>query len=495
LKSRTKKLLQIEDRENSDPVRHLQIGFSAPGLLSMYPRILIAGTSGDCGKTLVTIGLIAAWRREGRDVAAFKKGPDYIDAAWLSLAAGRPARNLDSWMMGADGVLDSFAANATGSGVNVIEGNRGLHDGEDVRGTHSSAELAKLLGSPVILILAAQKMTRTAAAIALGMKSLDPDLNIAGVLLNRVANSRQESLMRAATEAETGLPVLGSIPRTDENLLPGRHLGLVTPEEHLEAERVITAAANLVNNSVDLNRLRHCAESAPPYPREGFSRPFPAAQSIDAPGLRLGYFAGSAFTFYYPENLEAIDRTGAVRIAVDPLGDSALPPLDALYIGGGFPETHAPSLAENTSFRRSVAEAAQKGLPVWAECGGLMYLAQSIHWQDSCFPMAGFLPVDIVLGKKPAGHGYEEVLADRPNAFVNPGTILRGHEFHYSRIEGCGQFETAFKVLRGTGIGGGRDGITKNRVIASYLHVHDLASPGWINWLMNAAVEYKREGV
>jgi cobyrinic acid a,c-diamide synthase len=269
----------------------------------------------------------------------------------------------------------------------------------------------------------------------------------------------------------------------------------VTPEEHLEAERVITAAANLVTNSVDLNRLRHVAASAPPYPREGFSRPDRAVQFIDAPGLRIGYFAGPAFTFYYPENLEAIDRAGAVRIAVDPLAGSALPPLDALYIGGGFPETHAPRLAENTSFRNSVAEAAQKGLPVWAECGGLMYLAQSLRWQDSCFPMAGFLPVDIALGNKPAGHGYEEVLADRPNAFVNPGTILRGHEFHYSRIEGCGRLETVFKVLRGTGIGSGRDGILKNRVLASYLHVHDLASPGWISWLMHAALEYKREGI
>jgi cobyrinic acid a,c-diamide synthase len=459
----------------------------------MYPRILIAGTSGDCGKTLVTIGLIAAWRREGRNVAAFKKGPDYIDAAWLSLAAGRPARNLDSWMMGSDGVLDSFAVHAAGNGISVIEGNRGLHDGEDARGTHSSAELAKLLGSPVILILAAQKMTRTAAAIALGMKSLDPDLNIAGVLLNRVANSRQESLMRAAVETETGLPVLGSIPRTDENLLPGRHMGLVTPEEHAEAEHVITAAADLVTNSVDLNRLRYVAESVTLNPWEGFSRPVRTVKTIDVPGLRIGYFGGPAFTFYYPENLEAIDRSGAVRIAVDPLVDSALPPVDALYIGGGFPETHAPSLAANTSFSRSVAQAAQKGLPVWAECGGLMYLAQSIRWKDTRFPMAGFLPVDIALGDKPAGHGYEEVLADRPNAFVNPGTILRGHEFHYSRIESSGQLETAFRVLRGTGAGNGRDGIAKNRVLASYLHIHDLASPGWIHWLMNAALEYKRE--
>jgi cobyrinic acid a,c-diamide synthase len=180
----------------------------------MYPRIMIAGTSGDSGKTMVAIGLSAGWRREGLVIAPFKKGPDYIDAAWLSLAAGRPAHNLDSWMMGVEGVLHSFWAKAARNGISIIESNRGLHDGEDARGTHSSAELAKLLGSPVVLILAANKMTRTAAAIVLGMKLLDPNVNLAGVILNRVANTRQETLMRTAIENETGLPVLGAIPES-----------------------------------------------------------------------------------------------------------------------------------------------------------------------------------------------------------------------------------------------------------------------------------------
>jgi cobyrinic acid a,c-diamide synthase len=459
----------------------------------MFPRIMIAGTGGDCGKTMVALGLAAAWRREGIEIATFKKGPDYIDAAWLSLAAGRPARNLDTWMMGAERVLFSFQANAVRTGVNIIEGNRGLHDGLNAQGTHSSAALAKLLDSPVILVLSAQKMTRTVAAIALGMKMLDPDLNIAGVLLNRVANARQEALVRTAIESETGLPVLGSIPRAEEGLLPGRHMGLVTPQEHAEAERSVNAAADRVSRSVDLKRLRAIAEAAALNPMVGTGICDGSVDRIDAGGVRIGCFAGSAFTFYYPENLDAIDRTGATMVEINPLKNPELPPVDALYIGGGFPETHATQLADNVSFRRSVAASAQSGLPIWAECGGLMFLARSIHWKESTYPMAGFLPMAVALSDKPAGHGYEEVMADRPNPFVKTGTLLRGHEFHYSKIIEAGQVETAFEVRRGVGLGRGRDGIVMNRALASYLHVHSLASPDWVHWLAKAAKKYKRE--
>jgi cobyrinic acid a,c-diamide synthase len=453
---------------------------------------MIAGTGGDCGKTMVALGLAAAWKREGVEIATFKKGPDYIDAAWLSLAAGKPARNLDTWMMGAERTLGSFRANAVRTGVNIIEGNRGLHDGQDAQGTHSSAALAKLLGSPVILVLSAQKMTRTAAAIALGMKMLDPGLNLAGVLLNRVANARQEALVRTAVESETGLSVLGAIPRAEEGLLPSRHMGLVTPQEHAAAGRAVNAAADLVGRSVDLKRLRANAESAVLNPMTGTGICDGSIDRTDARGLRIGCFAGPAFTFYYPENLEAIDRAGAMRVEIDPLKNPGLPPVDALYIGGGFPETHAAQLADNASFRQSVAASARGGLPIWAECGGLMFLARSIYWKESAYPMAGFLPMAVALGNRPV-HGYEEVMADRPNPFIKTGTQLRGHEFHYSKIVEAEQVETAFEVRRGIGLGHGRDGIVMNRALASYLHVHSLATPDWIHWLAQAATEYKRE--
>jgi cobyrinic acid a,c-diamide synthase len=209
--------------------------------------------------------------------------------------------------------------------------------------------------------------------------------------------------------------------------------------------------------------------------------------------MRIGFFDGPAFTFYYPENLEAIDRSGARRIAIDPGHDSELPEMDALYIGGGFPETHAAQLAGNASFRRSVAAAARDGLPIWAECGGLMFLSRSIQWKGSSYPMAGFLPVDVHLEDRPAGHGYEEVLADRENPLIPVGSQLRGHEFHYSKIIEEAPIDTAFEVRRGVGLGGGRDGIIKNRTVASYLHIHSLASPDWIRWMVSAARDYRRE--
>ncbi|MBN1568724.1 MAG: cobyrinate a,c-diamide synthase, partial [Acidobacteria bacterium] len=454
----------------------------------------IAGTGGDCGKTAISLGLTACWRKEGLEVAPFKKGPDYIDAAWLSIAAGRKARNLDTWMMGAEGVLRAFAAHAIHGGINLIEGNRGLHDGEDARGTHSSAALAKLLGLPVVLILPATKATRTAAAVALGMKLLDPDLKIAGVLLNRIATSRQETIARSAIEAETGLPVLGSIPRVDVCVLPGRHMGLVTPQEHAQADQAIQTAEQIIRSSVDFKRIRAIAEAAAfdalavPGEIEEASVSSEAVQ-----GLRIGYFESPAFTFYYPENLEAIVGKGAFKVAIDPLKDSELPQVDALYIGGGFPETHAARLAANAPFRRSVAMAAGRGLPVWAECGGLMFLSRSIQWKDSRYPMAGFLPADVTLAEKPAGHGYEEVLVDRPNPFIKMGSRLRGHEFHYSQVRDVGQTETAFEVKRGTGLGNGRDGMVMNRVLASYLHLHSLASPELASGLVEAAIQYRRE--
>ena len=455
---------------------------------------MIAGTGGDCGKTVISLGLAAAWRSDGIQVAPFKKGPDYIDAAWLSLAAHRSARNLDTWMMGSEGVLRAFTANAIHDGINLVEGNRGLHDGEDARGTHSSAALAKLLGLPVVLILPVTKVTRTAAAVALGMKLLDADLKIAGVLLNRIGTSRQEGVVRAAIEAETGLPILGAIPQADCSLLPGRHMGLVTPQEHAEQASAIQSAENLVRSTVDLARLTRIAEAAA-------LNPVAIASAVEEPniaprnvrGLRIGYFQSAAFTFYYPDNLEAIAQTGATIIAVDPLKDAELPSVDALYIGGGFPETHAEWLAANTSFHRSIASAAGLGLPIWAECGGLMYLSRSIHWKDSHYPMAGCLPVDVSLGRKPAGHGYEEVLVDQPNPFVKKGTVLRGHEFHYSQVIDAGQVETAFAVKRGTGLGNGRDGVVMNRVLASYIHLHSLASPEFVSGLVEAALQYRQE--
>jgi cobyrinic acid a,c-diamide synthase len=449
------------------------------------PRLMVAGTGGDCGKTLLTVGSAAAWHREGVSVSPFKKGPDYIDSAWLSLAAGEVTHNLDTWMSGPAAVLQSFTRNANFSGINIIEGNRGLFDGENAQGTHSSAELAKLLKVPIILVLSALKTTRTLAAVALGLKTMDPQVEISGVVLNRVATSRQESIIREAVESETGLRVLGAIPRIRDELLPSRHLGLVTPEEHEQAHHVISVAADIICQYVDLPALRSVANNAAALELCDRSN---TIVTYPTKGLRIGYFRSPAFTFYYPENLEAIDRCGGIRVPIDPLQDRILPHVHALYIGGGFPETHAAPLSANVEFRDSVKSAAQSGLPIWAECGGLMFLSRALRWKGSQHPMAGVFPVDVVLGDTPAGHGYEEVVVDRPNPFVEVGTTMRGHEFHYSHIETDEHLNTAFEVKRGTGLGGRRDGMVYKNVLASYLHLHSLATPEWVHWLMNAAL-------
>jgi cobyrinic acid a,c-diamide synthase len=453
------------------------------------PRLLLAGTGGDCGKTYISIGLTAALRSKGFEVTAFKKGPDYIDAGWLTMASGAAARNLDTWMMGSETVLRTFMQNATPDGFNLIEGNRGLHDGEDGAGTHSSAELAKLLKAPVLLIIPTVKVTRTAAAIALGLQMLDPEVKIAGVILNRVATARQEAIVRAAIKSSTGLPVFGAVPRITEGVLSSRHLGLVTPEEHAQSRRVIDLAAKIISENVDLTRVQSAAANA--VSLIPCAQPAPAG-SKTATDLKIGYFKSSAFTFYYPENLEAIARAGADMVAIDPLQDRVLPDLDALYIGGGFPETHAALLSANAEFMASVANAARKGLPIWAECGGLIFLCRSVQWEGHRYPMAGVFAADIILGRLPSGHGYEEVIVDQSNPFIRRGTRLRGHEFHYSKLETAGSLPTIFQVTRGTGLGSGRDGLIVNRTVATYLHLHALAAPEWASGLLAAAAEYSK---
>jgi cobyrinic acid a,c-diamide synthase len=347
--------------------------------------------------------------------------------------------------------------------------------------------LARLLNAPVILILPAVKATRTVAAIAIGLKLFEKDLNIAGIIVNRVATSRQEFLIRQAIENEAGLPVLGVIPRMDNDLLPGRHLGLVPPDEHDNFDCSIMAAADLVERSVNMERLRAIAQDAAHNSIVPLSHDLKTGCEVDARGVKIGYFHNAAFTFYYPENFDAIDRAGAERIAIDPFTQQELPQVDALYIGGGFPETHAPRLADNKSFMSSVVASARAGLPIWAECGGLMFLARSLMWKGTSYPMAGLLPVDVILESRPAGHGYEEVTVDCQNPFIKVGTTIRGHEFHYSRIVTDCPLDTAFSVRRGTGLGNGRDGIIVNHTLASYLHVHSVATPAWMSWIVDAA--------
>jgi cobyrinic acid a,c-diamide synthase len=458
------------------------------------PRLVVAGTAGDSGKTLVSLALTVAARRAGLEVRTFKKGPDYIDAAWLALVSGHPCRNLDTYLVPEGRLLETFAAGA-GAGLSLVEGNRGLHDGFDLEGTHSTAALARLLGAPVVLVVSAAKVTRTVAAVVLGMKVLDPEVRIGGVVLNRTAGSRHERLARSAVEALAGVPVLGAIPRLDEDPLPGRHLGLVPPEEHPEAARIEETLAARVAPCLDLDRLLELARSAGPAPH-GATPPSASPRSRATSGrVRIAVFRDSAFTFYYPENLEALEAAGAELVALSPLEAVRLPErIGGLYIGGGFPETHATRLAANRALAGDLRAAAEAGLPIYAECGGLIFLARSLVASGERHEMAGVLPVDLELFAAPQGHGYMELRVDQPNPFFALGEELRAHEFHYTRVTGgADAVRTAYEVRRGAGISRGRDGIVVGNVLASYAHLHAGSAPVWARNFVERAGELRVE--
>lgn len=451
-----------------------------PGL----PRIVVAGLAGDTGKSLVALGLTRAFARSGRRVATFKSGPDFIDAAWLGAAAGTPGRNLDTWLMSPAAIAGSLGRAARGADLAVLEGKRGLFDGVDERGSHSTAELAKLAGAPVVLVVNASKVTRTVSALVLGCRALDPDLALAGVILNRVGTARQEDVIRRALAADTGVPVLGAVPRLEAGVLPSRHLGLLCAAEHPEPEAALEAIAGAIARQVDLEAVWASASAA---------GPLPAALAPEMPRgprrVRIGVLRDAAFSFYYPENLESLEAAGAELVFVSPLSDRELPAIDALYAGGGFPEEHAAALAANEPMRGALARAVASGLPVWAECGGLMYLARSLVRDGREHPMVGALPVAVEHTSRPQGHGYAAATIDRPNPFFPVGTRLSGHEFHHSRVVGTGA-ETVLAVERGTGVGNGREGLVAGNVVATYLHLHALGTPGWAPALVLAALRH-----
>ena len=454
--------------------------------LRALPRLLVAGLSGGSGKTLVALGLLLSLRRAGVPVRAFKKGPDYIDAAWLAWASAQPARNLDTYLMGADTILSSFVDHGVVEGINIIEGARGLFDGFDVAGTHSTAVLAKHLKAPLVLMVNAAKVTRTAAAMVLGCQKFDPELSVGGVILNNVNGRRHEQILRGAIESACSIPILGAIPKAAAgHPLPERHLGLIPPEEHGDLEELGRDLLQVVGGFIDLDALVALARSAAPLeivPHE--SAPMPPARSI-----KIGYLKDSAFSFYYPENLEHLEQAGAELLPISALHAAALPEdLNALYIGGGFPETHAQILSANQPFLRSIRRAAEEGLPVYAECGGLMLLSRALLWKGARYEMANVFPFEVEVSETAQGHGYCELQVDTPNPFFSVGSTLRGHEFHYSRIVPQSDWpSTACEVRRGQGCFRGRDAAILRNVWASYTHLHALATPEWAQGVADAA--------
>ncbi len=455
---------------------------------------MIAALRGGAGKTLVSTGLAAALHRlKGLRVVPFKKGPDYIDAGWLRCAASFPCYNLDSYLMTPEDLLRSFVSRTQGADLAIIEGNRGLYDGVDAQGTCSSAELAKLLKVPVILVLDATKVTRTAAAMVLGCQRLDPDVRLVGVVLNRVAGARHERVVTESIQKVCGIPVVGVLPKDLGILFPERHLGLVPVQEHACLQETLDTLADRVMRCVDLESLLRLADTAEPLgrPAEGLRE----ERGLDGGcrPVRIGVFRDRVFQFYYPENLEALEEAGAELVFIDSLAAAVLPDIDGLYIGGGFPETHLSQLASNESLRASLHDAVEGGLPVHAECGGLMYLSRGIQSAEGFFPMVGVFPFCVTMGRKPQGHGYTLLEAVKETPFFPSGTVLRGHEFHYSRISDAteGTVECAFRVRKGFGVLEGWDGVCYKNVLATYTHIHAVGCPSWATGMVDAARRYR----
>jgi cobyrinic acid a,c-diamide synthase len=453
---------------------------------NLPPRIIFSALRGSAGKTTVALGVAAALRERGVRVAPFKKGPDYIDPAWLTLAAGAPCRNLDTFLLQRDVVQGWFAACSGPDQLAVIEGSRGLHDGLDSAGTHSTAELAKLLTAPVVLVLDCTKVSRTAAAMVLGCQQLDPECRIRGVILNQVAQARHESILRECIKSVCDLPVFGALPRLRDSRSKERHLGLVPPQEHTAVEAVLGEAKELAEQYLDLDGLSGLARQAPATQVADWQAP-PAGARFD--GVRVGVLRDSVFQFYYPENLAAFGELGAEVVELNSLTEPELPRLDALYVGGGFPETQAAALAANAGFRESVRDAVEGGLPVFAECAGLMYLGRELRLGGESFPMVGALPLAFELSPQPQGHGYTLLAVRQPNPYFPVGRVLTGHEFHYSRpvvLDGA-KLEFAFSVQRGTGFEGSSDGLLYRNVLATYTHFHALGVGDWAETLLRRA--------
>ncbi len=450
------------------------------------PSFLISAAHKSSGKTTVSIGLCAALTALGHKVQAFKKGPDYIDPMWLAQASRRACFNLDPYLMTPEQITASFARHSAQANISFVEGNKGLYDGLALDGSNSNAALAHLLNLPVVLVLDARGMTRGIAPLILGYQAFDPRIRIAGVVLNQLGGSRHEAKLRAVIEHYTDVEVLGAIAHDPALALVERHLGLMPNHESDDAAQHVKTIGQRIADQVDLGKVMQIANDAIPA-----SAPMPqtpvatqAAPASQVPAVRIGIVRDKAFGFYYPDDLLALQTAGAQLVPIDALRDEGLPEVDGLFIGGGFPEVFMSELQANAAMRNSIRAAVDAGLPVYAECGGLMYLARSLRWKDTVADMVGALPVDVVMHERPVGRGYVtlQTTSDAPwaSAAERSPQTLKGHEFHYSSLENIDpNLKFAYRVMRGHGVDGQRDGVVYRNVLASYAHLRSGAGSEW----------------
>ena len=474
------------------------------------PRLFVSAAHKSSGKTTVSVGIAAALRARGLVVQPFKKGPDYIDPMWLTAAAGRDCCNLDFHTMGRGEIREEFTRRCEGAGLALIEGNKGLHDGVSFDGADSNAALAKLLAAPVVLVVDTRGITRGIAPLLQGYRDFDPGVWIAGVILNQVGGERHEAKLVRAVQAYTDIPVLGAIGRSPELALSTAHLGLVPPAEIEEASNRVERIARRIEADVDLDRVHGIAaqaevlDTAPAKTLDtvrgealdtvgGEAHDTVRAETLDAarvPGppapctrdVRIAIARDAAFCFYYPGDLEALEAAGARLVPFDTLKDLTAPEADGIFIGGGFPERAMSALEANASMRASLRDRIGAGTPVYAECGGLMYLARRIRWNEQVCEMVGAIPADVVMHGRPRGRGYVmlEPTGDAPWTPLAKGPV-RAHEFHHSSLENLAgaDWRYAYRVRRGHGIDGERDGIVIGSLLASYGHLRDVEGCRW----------------
>ncbi len=464
------------------------------------PRFIVSSVSGGGGKTFLSLGLCSAFTQRGNRVKPYKKGPDYIDSMWLELACQSPCTNLDPHFLNAEKLQALFTHTLSYDSydLSIIEGNRGLFDGLDVQGSCATSELARILKAPIILSLDVTKMTRTSAALILGMLNFEQDLDIAGVILNQVGSERHESIVRASIEHYTNVPVLGSLPRLKDNPLPEKHMGLNRNNNHAN---VLNLLGEIITENCDLQHIFDIALSAPMLTQ---GQPFWDGERIElgvnAP--RIGYVYDEAFWFYYMENLEALVRAGAEIVPLSVLDKSPWPSdLHGLYLGGGYPEDFAAQISASPHLAH-IKEMSDNNMPIYAECGGFMLLASELVRDERSYCMAGVFPVHTHFQKKPQGLGYVQARVSGQNPFHPEGVSFKGHEFHYSHClhDSAESFRDMLCLQLDKGVGMGRfdccgeqhycDGLLHKQTFAAYTHIYAPACPWWATNFVESAQKY-----
>lgn len=447
------------------------------------PAFYLSATRKSSGKTTIGIGLCRALQQRSVAVQPFKKGPDYIDPMWLAAAAKRPCINLDFNTMSETEILGRWAKYGTDAEISIIEGNKGLFDGVALEGADSNAAMAELLGTPVLLVLDGEGLTRGVAPLLLGYQHFGPELNMAGVILNNLGGSRHESKIRNVIEHYTDIQVLGAIQQNDELLIRERHLGLVPRAEAHSSDNQIEHIAAKVAEGVNIEQLTVVANRAV----KSEARQFVASVQDDCPVI-VAVARDSAFCFYYHDDLSEMQAQGATLKFFSPLEDKRLPVADALFLGGGFPETHAARLSHNTEMREAIKDFAGIGGIIYAECGGLMYLSRGISWKGRHFPMVGIVPGEIRMHKKPLGRGHVQLtMTDHHpwKAFMGDAgsdeVQINAHEFHYASLENVDREITCgWDVKRGYGLNGAQDGLIDGQVVAGFSHLRNTVNTPWV---------------